>query len=56
MPEGEWIIAKEFDPENIEEKTNITKEDLDKYFPKHPVLIIRRDAHSSIINTMEKKF
>jgi predicted amidohydrolase YtcJ len=55
MSEGEWIIAKEFDPENIEEKTNITKEDLDKYFPKHPVLIIRKDAHSSIINTMGEK-
>uniref|UniRef100_A0A7V3ZJ79 Amidohydrolase n=1 Tax=Dictyoglomus thermophilum TaxID=14 RepID=A0A7V3ZJ79_DICTH len=52
LPEGEWIIAKEFDPTNLEEKRNITQEELDRYFPNHPVLIIRKDAHSSIINSL----
>ncbi|HOP94549.1 MAG TPA: amidohydrolase [Dictyoglomaceae bacterium] len=52
LPEGEWILAKEFDPDNIDEKRNITKEELDQHFSKHPVLIIRKDAHSSIINSL----
>ncbi len=55
LPEGEWIVAKEFDPVSLEEKRNITQEELDKNFPKHPVLIIRKDSHSSIINSLGMK-
>ncbi|MGC8930678.1 MAG: amidohydrolase [Dictyoglomus sp.] len=55
LPEGDWIVAKEFDPVNLEEKRNITQEELDKNFPKHPVLIIRKDSHSSIINSLGMK-
>lgn len=55
LPEGEWIIAKEFDFSNIEEKRNITLEELDKHFPKHPVFIVRKDAHSSILNSLGSK-
>jgi len=53
--EGEWIIAKEFDPQNVEERRNITREELDKSFPYHPILIVRKDSHSSIINTLGEK-
>lgn len=55
LSEGEWIIAKEFDFSKIEEKRNITLEELDKHFQKHPVFIVRKDAHSSIINSLGSK-
>ncbi|MCX7845958.1 MAG: amidohydrolase [Dictyoglomaceae bacterium] len=54
-PKGEWIVAKEFEPQNIDEKRNISREELDKNFPYHPVFIIRKDSHSSIINTLAEK-
>ncbi|MCS7202537.1 MAG: amidohydrolase [Dictyoglomus sp.] len=54
-PKGEWIVAKEFDPQNVEEKRDINREELDKNFPFHPVFIIRKDSHSSIVNTLAEK-
>ncbi len=54
-PKGEWIVAKEFDPQNVKEKRNLSREELDKFFPFHPVFIIRKDSHSSIINTLAEK-
>jgi len=55
LPEKEWIIAKEFDFQRVIENRNITLEELDKHFPSHPVIIIRKDSHSSIINSLAKK-
>lgn len=55
IPPKEWIIAKEFDPQNIQEKRDIKREELDKYFPHHPIFVVRKDAHSSIINSLGEK-
>ncbi len=56
IPKREWIVAKEFDPQNVEEKRDIKREELDRYFSSHPVFIIRKDSHSSIINTLAEEF
>lgn len=50
-PKGEWIIGRGWDESRWKEKRYVTRDDLDKVAPKHPVVLIREDGHLFSVNT-----
>lgn len=49
---GEWIIGRGWDQENLVEKRCPTKYDLDEVAPSNPVLLIRVCGHVAVANSM----
>ena len=52
IPEGKWVIAKGFDPGNMEEQTYPTRQVLDEAAPHHPVLVQHKSGHMGVMNTL----
>ena len=48
---GGWIVGRGFDHENLKEKRMPTRHDIDKIINNRPVIIIRVDGHSAVLNS-----
>ncbi len=55
VPEGKWVIAKGFDPDNMKEKGYPDCYLLDQAAPKHPVLVQHKSGHMGVMNTLALK-
>lgn len=47
----QWVIANNYDYNNLIEGRNITKEELDKIIPNNPIVIKHKSGHSGVINS-----
>lgn len=52
---GEWIFARGYDPDELEERRHPNKEDLDHAFPANPVLLTHTSGHMSVVNSYALK-
>ncbi len=52
---GEWISGSGYDPDQLEEKRQPTKEDFDKAFPDNPIAITHVSGHMTIANSYALK-
>lgn len=48
---NEWIIANNYDNNNLQKGRNITKEELDKAFPSNPIVLKHKSGHSGVLNS-----
>jgi predicted amidohydrolase YtcJ len=48
---GEWIIAYGYDMTNLSDGRQITRDDLDPYFPDNPVMLIHSSNHGAMLNS-----
>lgn len=49
---GEWITGYGWAEDEMEERRNPTREDLDQAVPRNPAVITRAGGHSAVLNTM----
>lgn len=49
--DGEWIVACNYDHNNLKEKTHPRKEFLDKACPNNPVLLQHKSGHMGVLNS-----
>jgi len=50
-PEGEWLEGRGYDDNKLVERRHLTRWDLDKAAPNHPVSIRNASGHMSVINS-----
>jgi predicted amidohydrolase YtcJ len=50
-PAGEWIRAAGYDELALAEKRHPTRHDLDRAAPDHPVRLLHRTGHASVLNS-----
>lgn len=50
-PEGEWIEGRGYDDNKLAERRHLTRWDLDRVAPNHPVSIRNASGHMSVINS-----
>lgn len=55
IPENKWIIATNYDHNNLDEKNHPTKEVLDKAAPNNPIIIKHQSGHSGVLNSLGLK-
>lgn len=55
VPKGQWVVARGYDHNTLEEKTHPRKEVLDEAAPDHPVLIQHKSGHMGVFNSMALK-
>ncbi|NRA32713.1 MAG: amidohydrolase [Polyangiaceae bacterium] len=48
---GEWVIALGWDDTLVDEKRNLTRDDLDKVSTDHPVLVLHVSGHMGMVNS-----
>ena len=48
---GAWIIGYGYDVTNLSDGRQITKDDLDPYFPDNPVMLIHSSNHGAVLNS-----
>jgi predicted amidohydrolase YtcJ len=48
---GEWIVGYGYDSDGLEEKRNITVDDLDPHFSDNPVMLIHVSNHGCVMNS-----
>jgi len=48
---GEWIMARGFDPSLCKGNANITRHDLDRVAPDHPVFMLNASGHLAYVNS-----
>lgn len=51
MDKNKWIIANNYDQNMLQEKRNITKEEIDEIIKDNPVVLNHKSGHSGIFNT-----
>lgn len=51
MNKNKWIIANNYDTNMLQEKRNITKEEIDEIIKDNPVVLNHKSGHSGIFNT-----
>jgi predicted amidohydrolase YtcJ len=51
-PRGEWVLGFKYDDTKTKERRFITREDLDKAVPFHPVYIVHRGGHTGYVNSL----
>ena len=56
LPPGSWIMASSYSKDPSQEERLLTKKDLDPISPNHPVFVIHKSLHTSVLNSrgMEK--
>ncbi len=54
-PEGQWVIGWGWDDSKFIERRNLTRWDLDKAAPKHPVILSRGCGHIVAVNSLALK-
>ena len=50
IKQEQWIIANNYDNNNLQEESNITKEELDK-ITNNPIVIKHKSGHSGVLNS-----
>jgi len=55
IKDGEWIFARGYDPDELQEKRHPEKEDLDAAFPNNPVVLTHASGHLSVLNSAALK-
>lgn len=51
LPEGRWLLGRNYDDRRLREKRHPTCWDLDKASSKHFIFLQRRDEHMAVVNT-----
>ena len=51
LPKDKWVIANNYDQNILEEKKNITREQIDEIIKDNPVAINHKSGHSGVFNT-----
>ena len=51
VAEEEWIIAKGYDHNKLKSREHISCEELDRYFPKNPIILQHQSGHVAVLNT-----
>ena len=54
-PAGSWLMGLRFQEDDYAEGRMPTVEDLDSAAPEHPVVLIRYDGHTALVNTLALK-
>ena len=54
-PAGEWIKGYGYDDTSIEEQRHLTREEIDRVVPDHPVNVSHISGHLSVVNTAALK-
>lgn len=49
--ENQWIIANNYDHNNLKEGRNITKEELDEILLGNPIVLKHKSGHSGVVNS-----
>lgn len=49
-PAGEWILGRGYDDNKLAERRHLTRHDLDRVSPHHPVMIRNASGHMSVVN------
>lgn len=52
IEDGKWIIANGYDSNNLVEKKNITKKELDLFLPNNPVVLQHQSGHNGVMNSL----
>lgn len=52
---GEWINARGYDPDQLDEGRHPNKEDLDAAFPNNPVFLSHMSGHMAVVNSYALK-
>lgn len=47
----EWVIAWGYDPNLIQQRRHVTRQELDRVLPNHKVMIIAADAKGAVLNS-----
>jgi hypothetical protein len=50
--QGEWIMARGFDPSLCKGNVNITRHDIDRVVPDHPVFMLNASGHLAYVNSL----
>src|SRR5271168_5050267 len=57
IQKGEWIVGWGYDGNELAEKREATRDDLDPAFPDNPVMVIHVSGHGAVLNSVAlKKF
>ena len=51
IKKGEWIVGYGYDRSNLAEGRELTRDDLDPYFPDNPVMLIHSSNHGAVLNS-----
>lgn len=52
VEDGKWIIANGYDSNELAEKKNITKKELDLFLPNNPVVLQHQSGHNGVMNSL----
>jgi predicted amidohydrolase YtcJ len=50
-PAGHWVLGSMYDDTKFEDGRPLTREDLDKAVPEHPVFVRHRGGHTAVVNS-----
>ncbi|MEZ4497855.1 MAG: amidohydrolase family protein [Thermomicrobiales bacterium] len=50
-PDGEWIRARGYDDNKLDEKRHPSRQDLDAAAPNHPVVVVNGSGHMCVANS-----
>jgi predicted amidohydrolase YtcJ len=48
---GDWMVGYGYDRSNLAEARELTRDDLDPYFPDNPVMLIHSSNHGAVLNS-----
>ena len=51
VPPGKWILGWGYAPYLLDDKKNLTKEDLDRATQNHPVCLVHVSVHGAVVNS-----
>ncbi len=51
VPPGKWIMGWGYAPYLLDDKKNLTREDLDRATQKHPVCLVHVSVHGAVVNS-----
>lgn len=51
IADGEFLVGYGYDPNQLRERRDVTREDLDPHFPDNPVILIHVSGHGAVLNS-----
>ena len=54
-PPGEWVLGWGYAPYLLDDKKDLTREDLDSVTDKHPVCLVHVSVHGAVVNSLALK-
>jgi len=52
---GKWIMGWGYAPYLLDDKKDLTREDLDRASPKHPICLVHVSVHGAVVNSLALK-